>query len=477
MIHSKIKKNINNNLFKVISKCVNEDGIECYLIGGYVRDLVIGLKKPKDIDIMVVGDGIEIAKKVCKILNPKVKIKIYKNFRTASFKYKNFDIEFVGARKESYKNSSRNPIVETGTLNDDLNRRDFTINTIAIGLNSSNWGEILDKFNGLNDIENKLIRTPLDPVKTFSDDPLRMLRAIRFSCQLEFNLHADLLNSISSEKNRIKIISGERISDELNKILMTNKPSIGFKILDETGLLKIILPELTALKGIDEIDGYKHKDNFYHTLEVLDNICLATDNLWLRWSALLHDIGKAPTKEFITKIGWTFHGHELKGSKMAYKIFKRLNLPLNNKLKYVQKIIYMSSRPIVLSNDNISDSAIRRLIYDANEDVDDLLTLCEADITTKNPNRFKKYLNNFKKVRKKIVEVEKRDHIRNFQPPITGQEIMETFNLKPCKSIGKIKEAIKEAILEGEIKNDYNTAYKLMLEEGEKLGLIANEKR
>ena len=477
MIHSKIKKNINNNLFKVISKCVNEDGIECYLIGGYVRDLVIGLKKPKDIDIMVVGDGIEMAKKVCKILNPKVKIKIYKNFRTAAFKYKNFDIEFVGARKESYKNSSRNPIVEIGTLNDDLNRRDFTINTIAIGLNSSNWGEILDKFNGLNDIENKLIRTPLDPVKTFSDDPLRMLRGIRFSCQLEFNLHSDLLNSISSEKNRIKIISRERTSEELNKILMTNKPSIGFKILDETGLLKIILPELTALKGIDEIDGYKHKDNFYHTLEVLDNICLATDNLWLRWSALLHDIGKAPTKEFINKIGWTFHGHELKGSKMAYKIFKRLNLPLNNKLKYVQKIIYMSSRPIVLSDDNISDSAVRRLIYDANEDVDDLLTLCEADITTKNPNRFKKYLNNFKKVRKKIVEVEKRDHIRNFQPPISGEEIMETFNLKPCKSIGKIKEAIKEAILEGEIKNDYNTAYKLMLEEGEKLGLIANEKR
>ena len=329
----------------------------------------------------------------------------------------------------------------------------------------------------MNDIENKLIKTPLDPVKTFSDDPLRMLRGIRFSCQLEFNLHPDLLNSISLEKNRINIISGERISEELNKILLTDKPSIGFKILDETGVLKIILPELTALKGIDEIEGYKHKDNFYHTLEVLDNICLTTNNLWLRWSALLHDIGKAPTKEFINKIGWTFHGHELKGSKMVYKIFKRLHLPLNNKLKYVQKIIYMSSRPIILSNDYISDSAVRRLIYDANEDVDDLLTLCEADITTKNPNRFKKYLNNFKKVRKKIVEVEKRDHIRNFQSPITGRKIMETFNLKPCKSIGKIKEAIKEAILEGEIKNDYNAAYKLMLEEGKKLGLIANEKR
>tara|TARA_B100001250_G_scaffold14271_1_gene12472 strand:- start:499 stop:1923 length:1425 start_codon:yes stop_codon:yes gene_type:complete len=471
MIHSVIKKNINNNLFKVISKCADEDGIECYLIGGYVRDLIIGFKKPKDIDIMVVGDGIEIAKKVCKNLNSKAKIIIYKNFRTAAFKYKNFDIEFVGARKESYKNSSRNPIVKIGTLNDDLNRRDFTINTIAIGLNSSNWGEILDKFNGLNDIENKLIRTPLDPVKTFSDDPLRMLRGIRFSCQLEFNLHSDLLNSISSEKNRIKIISGERISEEINKILMTNKPSIGFKILDQTGLLKIILPELIALKGIDEIEGYKHKDNFYHTLEVLDNICLETDNLWLRWSALLHDIGKAPTKEFINKIGWTFHGHELKGSKMAYKIFKRLNLPLNNKLKYVQKIIYMSSRPIVLSNDNISDSAVRRLIYDANEDVDDLLTLCEADITTKNPNRFKKYLNNFKKVRKKIVEVEKRDHIRNFQPPISGQEIMKHFNLEPCREIGILKEFIKESILDGKINNDYKSAKSLMIKKGLEIGL------
>ena len=471
MIHSVIKKNINNNLFKVISKCADENAIDCYLIGGYVRDLIIGSKQPKDIDIMVVGDGIEIAKKVCKNLNPKTKIKIYKNFRTAAFKYKNFDIEFVGARKESYKNYSRNPIVEIGTLNDDLNRRDFTINNIAIGLNSSNWGEILDKFNGLDDIENKLIRTPLDPIKTFSDDPLRMLRGIRFSCQLKFNLHADLLNTISSEKNRINIISGERISEELNKILMTNKPSIGFKILDETGLLKIILPELTALKGIDEIEGYKHKDNFYHTLEVLDNICLTTDNLWLRWSALLHDIGKAPTKEFINKIGWTFHGHELKGSKMVYKIFKRLNLPLNNKLKYVQKIIYMSSRPIILSNDNISDSAVRRLIYDANEDVDDLLTLCEADITTKNPNRFKKYLNNFKKVRKKIIEVEKRDHIRNFQPPISGEEIMKYFNLKPCREIGILKEFIKESILDGKINNDYQSAKSLMIKKGLEIGL------
>ena len=471
MIHSVIKKNINNNLFKVISKCADENGIECYLIGGYVRDLIIGSKKPKDVDIMVIGDGIEIAKKVCKNLNPKTKIKIYKNFGTAAFKYKNFDIEFVGARKESYKNSSRNPTVKIGTLNDDLNRRDFTINSIAIGLNSSNWGKILDKFKGLNDIENKLIKTPLDPVKTFSDDPLRMLRGIRFSCQLEFNLHPDLLNSISLEKNRINIISGERISEELNKILLTDKPSIGFKILDETGLLKIILPELTALKGIDEIEGYKHKDNFFHTLEVLDNICLTTNNLWLRWSAILHDIGKAPTKKFDKKIGWTFHGHEYVGSKMVKNIFKRLNLPLNETLKYVQKIVMMSSRPIVIAEDIATDSAVRRLIYDAGNSIEDLLTLCEADITTKNIKKSVKYQNNFKIVRKKITDLEEKDSIRNFQPPITGEIIMEHYKIKPCKEIGIIKEKIKNAILDGEIQNEYDQAFKLMIKIGDSIGL------
>ena len=471
MFESLIKKNINIKLFKVISQIADESNLECFIIGGYVRDLVMGKYEPKDVDILVVGDGIEIAKKVCKKLTPLTKVKIYKNFRTAAFKYKNIDLEFVGSRKESYISSSRNPEVEIGTLQDDINRRDFTINSIGICLNSKNWGKILDNFNGLNDISKKLIITPLDPIKTFSDDPLRMLRAIRFSCQLGFLIDPKCLKTISLEKNRIKIISGERISEELNKILMTKTPSTGFKILYQTGILEIILPELTSLKGIEEIEGQKHKDNFYHTLEVLDNICNTTNNLWLRWSALLHDIGKAPTKKFIKKIGWTFHGHELKGSKMVFKIFKRLNLPLNNKLKYVQKIIYMSSRPIILSNDNVSDSAVRRLIYDAKQDVDDLLTLCEADITTKNPNRFRKYLNNFKVVRKKIIEVEKRDHIRNFQPPISGEEIMNYFKLKPGKEIGVLKEFIKDSILDGKITNDYNSAKSLMIEQGNKMGL------
>ncbi len=475
MIENIIKENINNNLFKVISECADKAGLDCYVIGGFVRDLLMGIKKPKDIDILVVGDGIEIANKVCEKLNSNSKVNIYKNYRTAAFSYKNMELEFVGSRKESYKFSSRNPRVEIGTLNDDLNRRDFTINSIGICLNSNKWGEILDKFNGLEDIKNKIIKTPLDPIKTFSDDPLRMLRGIRFSCQLDFLIQSECLRTISLEKNRIKIISGERISEELNKILMTKKPSTGFKILYETGILEILLPELTDLRGIEEVEGHKHKDNFYHTLEVLDNISQTTENIWLRWAALLHDIGKASTKKFIKKIGWTFHGHELKGSKMVYKIFKRLQLPLNNKLKYVQKIIYMSSRPIVLSNNDVSDSAVRRLIYDAKDDVDDLLTLCEADITTKNSNRFKKYLNNFKTVRKKISEVEKRDHIRNFQPPISGEEIMHYFNLKPGREIGILKEFIKESILDGKITNDYNSAKTLMIKKGIEIGLKINK--
>jgi len=471
MIESLIKNSINNNLFKVISKCADKNGVDCYVIGGYVRDLLMGLEKPKDIDILVVGDGIQIAKNVSKKLNTNSKVKIYKNFRTAAFKHNDMELEFVGARKESYKLNSRNPKVEIGTLDDDLNRRDFTINSIGICLNENKWGELIDKFNGVDHIDKKLIITPLDPVKTFLDDPLRMLRAIRFSCQLNFLIDHRCLKIIAQEKNRINIISSERIAEELNKILMTNKPSLGFEILFETGILEIILPELTALRGIDEIEGHKHKDNFNHTLEVLDNICETTDNLWLRWSALLHDIGKASTKKFIKKIGWTFHGHELKGSKMVYKIFKRLNLPLNYKLKYVQKIIYMSSRPIILSSENVSDSAVRRLIYDAKEDVDDLLTLCEADITTKNLNKFNKYLNNFKIVRQKIVEVEKRDHIRNFQPPISGKEIMNYFNLKPGKEIGIIKEFIKESILDGKIPNDYESAKSIMSKKGIQMGL------
>ena len=447
--------------------------MESYVIGGYVRDHLIGKTGSKDIDILIVGNGIKAAKNIAKKLKIK-KVIVYKNFGTAMFKFKNFEIEFVGTRKESYDKNSRNPEVKPGSLIDDLNRRDFTINTIGLSLNKNSWGRILDKFNGIEDIENEIIKTPLDPDKTFSDDPLRMLRAARFASQLNFKIEKKSFEGLFVEKNRIKIVSSERISEELNKIILSKKPSVGFKILESTGILELILPELTNLKGIEEVEGQKHKDNFYHTLEVLDNISENTENLWLRWVALLHDIGKAPTKKFIKKIGWTFHGHELKGSKMVYKIFKRLNMPLNFKLKYVQKIIYLSSRPIILSNDNITDSAIRRLIYDANEDLDDLLILCEADITTKNPSRFKKYLNNFKIVREKIKIVEERDSIRNFQPPISGEEIMNYFKIKPSKEIGIIKEYIKNSILDGKIKNNHESAKLLMIKKGELLGLNKN---
>ena len=471
MFKRNFKKNIESEIFHTISNCCDETNIECYAIGGFVRDLIIGKTSATDIDILVVGSGIDIAKKTAKRLKIKSKITVFKNFGTAMFKYDGYEIEFVGTRQESYSKSSRNPIVKPGTLDDDLNRRDFTINTLGISLNKNNWGDLLDKFNGIKDLENKIIKTPLEPKQTFSDDPLRMLRAARFSSQLNFQIDINSFNGLISERKRIKIISPERISEEINKIIMTSKPSVGFKILESTGLLNIIMPELTNLKGIEEIEGQKHKDNFYHTLEVLDNICLKTENLWLRWAALLHDIGKAPTKLFIKKTGWTFHGHELKGSKMVYKLFKRLHLPLNNKLKYVQKIIYLSSRPIVLSNNNITDSAIRRLIYDCKEDIDDLLTLCEADITTKNPMRFKKYLNNFKLVREKIKIVEERDSIRNFQPPVSGEDIMNYFNIKPSKEIGIIKEYIKNSILDGKIENNKKSAKLLMIEKGKTLGL------
>ena len=474
MFLKNIKESINNEIFKIISECCEENNLECYVIGGYVRDLLIGKKSAKDIDILVVGNGIKIAENVAKKVKLKSKVTVFKNFGTAMFKYKNFEIEFVGTRKESYNKNSRNPLVSPGSLKDDLNRRDYTINTIGISLNKNSWGKVIDEFNGIDDLKNKIIRTPLEPKKTFSDDPLRMLRGARFASQLNFKIDKKSFDGLISEKDRIKIVSPERISEEINKIINTEKPSIGFKILESAGLLKIILPELTDLKGIEEIEGQKHKDNFFHTLEVLDNICNNTGNLWLRWAALLHDIGKAPTKKFVKKFGWTFHGHELKGSKMAYRIFKRLNLPLNNKLKYVQKIIYLSSRPIILSNNNITDSAIRRLIFDANEDLDDLLTLCEADITTKNPSRFKKYLNNFQIVREKIKIVEERDSIRNFQPPISGEEIMKYFKLKPSKEIGIIKEFIKNSILDGKIKNDKESAKLLMIEKGKSLGLKSN---
>ena len=465
-------KNINISIIDTISIEAELSGKEVYLVGGFVRDLILN-RRNKDIDVMVVGNGIDFAKLISKKLNKK--LQIFKNFGTAMLKTENYDIEFVGARKESYSKDSRNPVVEQGTLVEDLSRRDFTINSLAISLNKKNYGEIIDLFSGRADIDKKIIRTPLDPKTTFHDDPLRMMRAARFASQLDFLVDKNNLEFIKGENKRIEIISKERINDELNKILMSKKPSVGLKVLKESGLLELILPEICDLQGIDEIEGKTHKDNFYHTLKVLDNICENTENLWLRWVALLHDIGKPKTKKFNKKIGWTFHGHEYVGSKMVDKIFRRLKLPLNEKLKYIKKLILLSSRPIVLSLENITDSAVRRLIFDAGDDIDDLLTLCEADITTKNEHLQKKYLNNFKIVREKIKIVEERDQIRNFQPPISGEEIMSSFGLKPCKEIGIIKEFIKEAILNGVISNSYDEAKELMYKKAKSLGLKINE--
>lgn len=465
------KQALNNPIFEIISKASQNLGLESYVIGGFVRDFLLQRDFKKDIDIVAVGSGIDLALKVSELLPNKPKVQVFKNYGTAMLRYKEIDIEFVGARKESYSEESRNPTVENGTLEDDQNRRDFTINALAFSLNPKNYGELVDPFNGLQDLENKIIKTPLEPNITYSDDPLRMLRGIRFATQLNFTIEEKSLQAIADNKDRIKIISGERIVEELNKILATEKPSIGFLHLYKTGLLDIILPELTALNNVEEIEGHTHKNNFYHTLEVVDNICPNTDDLWLRWSALLHDIGKAPTKKFNKKQGWTFHGHEFLGGKMVKKIFERLHMPLNHKMKFVQKMVMMSSRPIILADDIVTDSAVRRLIFDAGEDVDNLMTLCEADITTKNPKKFKKYHDNFDIVRKKIIEVEERDHVRQFQPPISGEEIMELFNLKPSREIGILKEAVKEAILEGEIPNEYQAALDFVLKRAEKLGL------
>ena len=469
--NKKILESIKLDVFEIISNEADKLKLETYVVGGYVRDLILNKKLKKDIDIMCVGSGIDLAIQVQKRINPNMKVNIFKRYGTAMINYENYQIEFVGSRRESYSKDSRNPNVEYGSFIDDMLRRDFTINTLAVSLNKENYGELVDTFNGIKDIDRKVIVTPKNPDKTFSDDPLRMLRAVRFSSQLGFNIDDNTRKSIKEYSQRLEILSPERIADEVNKILMSNNPSVGFIELEKLNLLKYIIPELIDLKGIEEIEGQTHKDNFYHTLEVVDNISFTTDNLWLRWAALLHDIGKAPTKKFHKKIGWTFHGHEFIGSKMVRKIFERLSLPLNDILKYVQKIVMMSSRPIIISDDIVTDSAVIRLIYDAGDSIEDLLTLCEADITTKNEEKSKKYQNNFKVVRKKILDVEKKDNIRNFQPPVSGEIIMNHYKIKPCKEIGLIKEKIKNAILDGEINNDYDQAFKLMLRIGDEMGL------
>lgn len=462
---------ISSEIFEYISNAAAKLQVKSYVIGGFVRDFLLNKEKPKDIDIVAVGSGIQLAKEVAEILPKKPKIQIFKTYGTAMLRYDDCEVEFVGARKESYSEESRNPTVMKGSLQDDQNRRDFTINALALSLQKENYGDLLDPFEGVNDLKSGIIRTPLNPDITYSDDPLRMLRAIRFATQLQFTIEKKSLDSITQNSNRIKIITNERIVTELHKILGSTKPSIGFLLLEKTKLLHKIMPELVALKGVEEVEGQRHKDNFYHTLEVVDNISEHTNDVWLRWAALLHDIGKAPTKRFDEKIGWTFHAHEFIGSKMVYKLFKRLKMPLNNKMKFVQKMVLLSSRPIILASDEVTDSAVRRLIFDTGDDIDSLMTLCEADITTKNQKKFSKYRKNFQIVRQKIKEVEERDRIRNFQPPISGELIMETFQLKPCRQIGEIKEAIKNAILDGKIANDYKEAYEFMLKKGKQLEL------
>ncbi|WP_420319167.1 CCA tRNA nucleotidyltransferase [Ekhidna sp.] len=462
-------------IFSTVSSAARELGYETYVVGGYVRDLI--LERPsKDIDFVCVGSGIELAKEVAKGLGENAKLSTFKNFGTAAIHYEGFEYEFVGARKESYRKDSRNPIVEDGTLEDDQKRRDFTVNAMAISLNEANYGELIDPFDGMKDLGERLMRTPLDPGVTFSDDPLRMMRAIRFSSQLQFDIEPDTFQGIIDHVERIEIISQERISDELNKIILSDKPSYGFQLLFHSGLLKLIFPEMTDLQGVQKINGKGHKDNFYHTLQVLDNISLMTDDLWLRWAAILHDIAKPATQRFNEKAGWTFHGHEDLGAKWVPKIFKRMKLPMDERMKYVQKLVRLHLRPIALVNDKVTDSAIRRMVYEAGEDVNDLMTLCKADVTSKNPERVKKYQANFKKVEKKIQEVEERDRVMNFNPPISGELIIEVFEIKPSKIIGDIKNQIKDAILDGSIKNDEKEAFQLMLKLGRKHGLKPSEK-
>ena len=460
-----------NPVFKVISEVAGEKHIPAYVIGGFVRDLLLNRDNKQDIDIMVLGSGIDFAHEVASRLDGDIPVKFFKNFGTAMFKYHDWKIEFVGARKESYRKNSRKPIVEDGTLADDQNRRDFTINAMAMDLTPENYGELIDPFNGRDDMRAKIIRTPLDPDITFSDDPLRMMRAIRFATQLDFSIDPSCFDAIRRNADRITIVSAERIIDELNLIILAETPSIGFIMLADTGLLQIIFPEFMELKGSEIIDGKGHKDNFFHTLMVLDNVALRSDDLWLRWAAILHDIAKPLTKKFIPGTGWTFHAHDFKGSKMVSQIFRRLKLPLNDKMRYVEKLVLLHLRPIVLAEDTVTDSAVRRLLFEAGNDIDDLMLLCGADITSKNPNKVKRFLQNFETVREKLKEIEEKDRLRNWQPPVTGEVIMKTFGIPPSKEVGLIKDSITEAILEGEIPNEFEQAFQLMLKEGEKLGL------
>jgi putative nucleotidyltransferase with HDIG domain len=463
-----MKKHLQHPIFKKLSELANTNGTEIYVIGGYVRDIFLN-RPSKDIDILVIGNGIKFAEEAGKILQTKVSV--FKNFGTAMLRYDDLEIEFVGARKESYRQESRKPIVENGTLEDDQKRRDFSINAMALSLNTSNFGDLLDPFDGVKDLEKKLIRTPLDPVDTFSDDPLRMMRAIRFATQLDFTISTDAIEAIKKNSERIKIVSAERITDELNKIILARKPSIGFIYLFDSGLLRQIFPQMADLYGVEVIAGKGHKDNFYHTLQVLDNLAESTEDLWLRWAAILHDIAKPATKRFEPGHGWTFHGHEDRGARMVPKIFTQLKLPLNEKMKLVQKLVQLHLRPIVLAQDVVTDSAVRRLLFEAGEEIDGLMLLCNADVTTKNEYKIKKYRSNFDLVKQKLKDVEQSDQLRNWQPPVSGEDIMEAFNIGAGRDVGIIKTQIREAILEGEIKNSKEEAYEYMLEKGKAMGL------